>query len=142
VSHSPGPRLLAEVSSGVAMCPRALRSAFLGGGGELRCCHVSHGSGLCLPERGAPLLPCVTWPRWTVDHRNKKGLAALGTQLGSHVSKARSCITKAPVDVQAATVHPHSAASTQLTTPGHGYSGGMTQQVGIMGWAMFRVVER
>jgi hypothetical protein len=34
----------------------------------------------------------------------KKGLAALGTQLGSRVSMVRSCVTEALVDVQAATV--------------------------------------
>jgi hypothetical protein len=56
----------------------------------------------------------------------KKALAALGTQLGSRVSMARSCVTEAPVDVQAATVRLYSAVSVQLTTPGHGYSGDMT----------------
>jgi hypothetical protein len=52
----------------------------------------------------------------------KKGLAALGTQLGSRISKAHSCVTEAPADVQAATVRPHSAALAQLITPGHGYN--------------------
>jgi hypothetical protein len=72
----------------------------------------------------------------------KKGLAALGTQLGSRVSKARSCVTGAPADMQAATVHPYSAASAQLTTPGHGYSGDMTRQYGTTGRVMFSAIER
>jgi hypothetical protein len=37
-----GPRLLVEVSSGAATCPRAPGSTFLRG--KVRCCHVSHGS--------------------------------------------------------------------------------------------------
>jgi hypothetical protein len=45
-------------------------------------------------------------------------------------------------DVQAATVQLYSAASAQLTTSGHGYSGDMTQHVGTMGWAMFSAAER
>jgi hypothetical protein len=51
-------------------------------------------------------------------------------QLGSRVSKVRSCVTEAPVDVQAATVRLYGAASAQLTTPGHGYRGDTTRQVG------------
>jgi hypothetical protein len=83
--------------------------------GELRRYHMSHDSGLCFPERGAPVLPRVprlrALPSWegssgvvtcpTAPNRSwtiwiKKGLAALGTHLGSRVSKAHSCITKAP----------------------------------------------
>jgi hypothetical protein len=45
--------------------------------GELQCCHVFHG------------------PRRVVDHRNK-GLTILGTQLGSRVFMARSCVIEAP----------------------------------------------
>jgi hypothetical protein len=70
----------------------------------------------------------------------KKGLAALGTQLGSRVSRARSCVTEVLGDVQAATVWLYSVASAQLTTPGHGYNGNMTRQDGIMALAMFRIV--
>jgi hypothetical protein len=55
-------------------------------------------------------------------------------QLGSRVSMAHSCVTEAPVVVQAATVHPYGAASAQLTTPRHGYSGDMTRQDGTTGW--------
>jgi hypothetical protein len=64
---------------------------------ELRCCHMSHGSGLCLPERGAPVLTRVPRPPgglWTTGI--KKGLAALGIQLGSHIFKTHSGVTKAP----------------------------------------------
>jgi hypothetical protein len=89
---------------------------------------VSHSSGLYLPERGAPgAATCPTAPGglWTIGI--KKGLAALGTQLGSRVSKAHSCITKAPADVQAATLHLYSVASAQLNTPRHGYRGDTTR---------------
>jgi hypothetical protein len=34
----------------------------------------------------------------------KEGLAALGTQLGSRIFKAYSCITEEPADMQVATV--------------------------------------
>jgi hypothetical protein len=46
--------------------------------GELRCCHVPHD------------------PQWAVDHTNKEGLPAPGTQLGSYVSKAWLRVTEAP----------------------------------------------
>jgi hypothetical protein len=46
--------LLAEVSFDATTCPMTLGSA--SPRGELRCYHVSHGSGLCLHERGAPVL--------------------------------------------------------------------------------------
>jgi hypothetical protein len=72
----------------------------------------------------------------------KKSLAALGTQLGSCVSKACSYVTEVTADMHAATVHPHIAVSAQLTTPGHGYNSDMTRQDGITGRAMFSVVER
>jgi hypothetical protein len=122
---------------------------------------VSHGSGLYRPERGAPVLPCAprlgalpSWEGssgatmcpttldglWTIGI--KKGLAALGTQLGSCVSKVCLYVNEAPADVHAATVHPYSAASAQLTTPGHGYRGDMTRQDGIMVHVMFSAAER
>jgi hypothetical protein len=84
---------------------------------------------------------CPTAPGglWTTGI--KKGLAALGTQIGSHVSKARSCVTEAPAVVQAITLRPYSAASAQLTTPGHGYSGNRTRQYGTTIRAMFSVAE-
>jgi hypothetical protein len=72
----------------------------------------------------------------------KKGLAAIDTQLGSHVSKAHSCVTEAPTDVQAATMRPYSTASAQLTISGHGYSGDVTRQDGITGRTMFNAAER
>jgi hypothetical protein len=131
VSHSLGPHLLVEVSSGAATCPRALGSAFVRV--ELRCCHVSHGSRLCLPERELRCCHVSHSPGglWTIGI--KKDLAALGTQLDSCVSKARSCVTKVPADVQDATVHPYSVALGQLTTPGHDYNGDMTRQDGTTG---------
>jgi hypothetical protein len=72
----------------------------------------------------------------------KKGLAALATQLGSCVSMARSCITEAPADVQAAIVRPYSAMSAQLTTLGHGYRGDTTRQDGTTVHAMFSAAEQ
>jgi hypothetical protein len=83
---------------------------------ELWCCHVSHGSELCLPERGALLLPriprlralssweessgvatCPTAPGGLWTTWIKKGLATLSTQLGSRVSKSRSCVTEVTI---------------------------------------------
>jgi hypothetical protein len=66
----------------------------------------------------------------------------LGTQLGSRVFKARSCVTEVHVDVHVAAVRLYSAALAQLTTPGHGYNADMTQQDGTTGRAMFSAVER
>jgi hypothetical protein len=86
------------------------------------------------------MCPTTSDGLWTTGI--KKGLAVLGTQLGSRISKARSCVTEAPVDVQAATVCLHSAASAQLTTPGYGYSGDMTRQDGITGRDRFSAAER
>jgi hypothetical protein len=77
---------------------------------------------------------------WTTEI--KKSLAAVGMQLGSHVSKARSCVTEAPADVQAAIVCPYNAASAQLTTSGHGYNGDVTRQDGITGRAMFSATKQ
>jgi hypothetical protein len=62
----------------------------------------------------------------------KKCLAALDTQLGSRVYKARSCITEVPAEV----------SSAQLTTPGHGYRGDTTRQDGTTVRAMFSATER
>jgi hypothetical protein len=69
-----------EGSSGTATCPTARGSAFLRG--ELQCYHVSHGSELCLPERGALVLPRVPRSRRAVNHRNKEMLSC-----PSHVAR-------------------------------------------------------
>jgi hypothetical protein len=98
VSHGLGSRLLAEVSSDVATCPTAQCFAFLRG--ELRC--------------GAATCPTSPGGLWTPEI--KKGLAALGTQLGSRVFKAHSCVTEAPADVHAATMRLYNAASAALGT--------------------------
>jgi hypothetical protein len=71
----------------------------------------------------------------------KKGLVALGTQLGSRIFKAHSCVTEAPADVHVATVCLYSAASAQLTTPGHSYKGDMTRQDSTTVRVMFSAVE-
>jgi hypothetical protein len=85
---------------------------------------------------------CPTAPGglWTTGI--KKGLVAHGMQLGSRVFKARSFVTEASADVQAATVRPYSAASAQLTTHGYGYSGDVTRQDGITGQVIFSATER
>jgi hypothetical protein len=76
ISCSLEPHLPAEVGSSAIMCIVALDLASLlrralmlprvpqfqtlpPWRDELRCCHVSHGAGLCLPERGAPVQQCV-----------------------------------------------------------------------------------
>jgi hypothetical protein len=108
---------------------------------ELRCYHMSHGSDLCLPERDVLVLSCVPPPPDRLCTAGiKKGLPVLDMQLGSRVSKAHSCVTEAPADVHAAIVSLYSAASTQLTTPVHGYNGDMTRQDGITMLTMFNTV--
>jgi hypothetical protein len=104
---------------------------------------MSHGPGprlLTEVSSGAAMCPTAPGGLWTTGI--KKDLVILGTQVGSRVSKARSCVTETPVDVQAATVCLYSAASAQLTTPGHDYSGDMTQQDGITGRDNFSAAER
>jgi hypothetical protein len=76
ISCSFGPHLPAEVGFDATTCPTTPDLASLlrwasalprvpqlrtlpPWWGELRCCHVSHGSGLCIPERGAPVLSRV-----------------------------------------------------------------------------------
>jgi hypothetical protein len=86
------------------------------------------------------MCPTALGELWTT--RIKKGLVVLGTQLGLHVFKVCSCVTEASVDVQAAIVRLYIATSAKLTTPGHGYSGDMTQQDGTTGRTMFSAVER
>jgi hypothetical protein len=73
----------------------------------------------------------------------KKCLAAPGTQLGSHVFKARSRVTEAPARrvTHVATVWFNSAMSAQLTTLGHGYSGDTIRQDGTMVLAMFSITR-
>jgi hypothetical protein len=85
---------------------------------------------------------CPTTPGgpWTTGI--KKDLAALRTQLGSRVSKARSCATEAPAYVHAATVRLYNAASTQLTTPEHDYRDDMTRQDDTTIRVMFSTAER
>jgi hypothetical protein len=108
VSHGSGPCLPDEVSSGAATYPMALGSASLRG--KLRCCHVSHG------------------PRQAVDHRNKEMLSC--------PRHARALLRRLQ-DMHATTMRLYSATSAQLTTPGHDYSGDMTQQDGTTALAMF-----
>jgi hypothetical protein len=79
--------------------------------GELRCCHVPHG------------------PQQAVDHRNKErptcprhtvGLVCVQSMVACYRGAYKVC-------GQAVTVWFNSATQTQLTTPGHGYSGDTTQ---------------
>jgi hypothetical protein len=108
----------------------------------LRRCHVPRGFGPYLPaweSSDAATCPAdLNGPRIS---GTKKGLAGLGMQLGTRVSKARLRITEVPArqvarrrhhDPQTvqigATVPCYSATPTQLTTPGYGCSGDVTQQ--------------
>jgi hypothetical protein len=75
VSYVSGPRLLAEVGSGTAMCLTALDPASLRGG---------------LRAAMRPAVPCG--PRISSI---KKSLASLPVQLGMHVSNTRTHVSKA-----------------------------------------------
>jgi hypothetical protein len=86
------------------------------------------------------MCPMTPGGPWTTGI--KKDLAALRTQLGSRVFKARSCATEAPAYVHAATVHLYNAASTQLSTSEHGYRGDMTRQDDTTIRVMFSTAER
>jgi hypothetical protein len=66
--------------------------------------HVSQIRALPSREVTSGAATCTTAPGGLYSTGIKKGLAALGTQLGSRVFKARSCIAEAPGDVQAAIV--------------------------------------
>jgi hypothetical protein len=66
--------------------------------GGLQCCHVSHSSRPYLPNKkgsGAVACPMIPYGLWASTI--KKGLAHLPMQLGSHVSKARVHVLKAPI---------------------------------------------
>jgi hypothetical protein len=76
MSLSSGPYLPAKVGSGAAMCQMAPASASSRGSSEAATCPTTP-SGL-----------------WTIGI--KKDLTALGTQLGSHISKVCSRVTEAP----------------------------------------------
>jgi hypothetical protein len=91
--------------------------------GKLRCCHVPHG------------------PSGLLTTRIKKALAASGMQLGSHVSKAWSRVTKAAAKAcgHAATVQFNSATHAQLTTPRHRYSGDTTRHDGTIALTIFSI---
>jgi hypothetical protein len=91
---SSGPRLPAEVGSDTITCPMASGSTFPRV--ELRRCHVFLSSGPHLPAKvspGAATYPMALIGLWTTGI--KKGISSPGTQLGSHVSKARVRVTKA-----------------------------------------------
>jgi hypothetical protein len=74
-SRGSRPHSTSEVGSGAAMCPMVLDPASL--------------------PKGASVLPRVHGTLWAIGI--KKGLAALGMQRGSQVTKACSCVTEAPV---------------------------------------------
>jgi hypothetical protein len=62
--------------------------------GGLWCCHVAPASHPREESSNAATYPMAPSGLWTT--RIKKGLAVPGTQLGSHVSKARLRVTEAP----------------------------------------------
>jgi hypothetical protein len=94
--------------------------------GELRCYHAPHG------------------PQRAVDNRNKEGpscprhtagLACVQSMVTCYRGACKAC-------GHAATVQFNSATQTQLTTPGHDYSGDTTQQDGTTGRTRFSAAER
>jgi hypothetical protein len=126
-----------EESSGAATCssapdlaslPRWAPAMSRGPGlasprGELWCYHVPHG------------------PQPAVDHRNKErsscprhaaGLACVQSMVVCYRGDYKAC-------GQAATVRFNSVAQAQLTTPGRGYSGDMTQQDDTTMLTMFSI---
>jgi hypothetical protein len=97
--------------------------------GELQCCHMSHGCGLCLSERRALMLSRTPRPQRAVDHRNKERsscsrhtnrLVCFQSTLKRYWGACKTC-------GHAATVWFNSAIPAQLTTPEHGYSGDTTR---------------
>jgi N-acetylglucosamine-6-phosphate deacetylase len=87
------------------------------------------------------MLPRPTAPDGLCTTGIKKCLADLGTHLGSHISKARSCVSEALANVQAAIVRSPQCSVGSVDTHIHGYSGDMTRQDGITGRAMFSATE-
>jgi hypothetical protein len=92
-----GPRLLllAELSSGAATCSLAPDLASLSRW-ALPLPHVPWLRALPPREESSSAATYPMAPSGLCTTGIKKGLAALGTQLGLHVSKARSCVTEAP----------------------------------------------
>jgi hypothetical protein len=91
--------------------------------GELLCCHIPHG------------------PQWTMDHRNKEEpncprhaarLACVQSTVACYRRICKAC-------EHAAIVRFNSAMRSQLTTPGHGYSGDTNQQDGSTTLTMFNI---
>jgi hypothetical protein len=67
------------------------------GCGGFRRCHVSYGSGLCLPaEVGSAAATCPTAPCGPRTSSIKKSLSVLPVQLGTHVPNARPQVSNAP----------------------------------------------
>jgi hypothetical protein len=83
-----------------------------------------------------PMAPSGLWTT-----RIKKGLAAPGTQLGSHVSKSTVAYYRGACKAcrHANTVRFNSTTHAQLTTPGHDYSGDTTRQDGTTALTMFNI---
>jgi hypothetical protein len=92
VSHGSGLCLLERRAPALPRVPQLRTSPPCRG--ELRRCHVAPASPPREESSGAATYPTAPSGLWTTGI--KKGLAVLGTQLGSHVSKARSCVTEAP----------------------------------------------
>jgi hypothetical protein len=174
VSRGPGPRLLAESSSGAAMCSSAPDLASLPRWAPALPCFLwlralsprdeSSGTATCssVPDlaslsRWSPALPrgpglasprgelwCCHVPhghQWAMDHRNKErpscpthaaGLACVQSTVACFRGACKTCR-------QTATVRFNSATQTQLTTPGHGYSGDTTRQDGTTALTMFSI---
>jgi hypothetical protein len=113
VSIDSRPRLLVEVGSDAATSLPALDPASLQGWalvlpcapqlqtplphkGGLRRCHMAHNSGLCLLWGELRCSHVSHGSQCPVGHGNKERHSCTRHQLGSHISKARSRVTKAP----------------------------------------------
>jgi hypothetical protein len=126
-----------EESSGAAMCssapdhaiqsrwaPELPRAPGLASPrGEARCCHVPHGL------------------QWAMDHKNKERPSYLRHAAGLTCVQSTIVCYRGPCKAcgLAATVRFNSGTQAQLTIPGHGYSGDMTQQDGPTALTTFSI---
>jgi hypothetical protein len=160
VSCGPRPCLCAEVGSGTSMClvapdlasllrcapalPRVpqLRTSLPCRGG-LRRFHMSHGSGLCLPEGESSGATTSLRLLQAVENRNKERLscprhaAKLACFQGTLACYQGVYKTCGHVTI----VWFNSATPAQLTTHGHGYIADTTRQYGTMALAMFSTLR-
>jgi hypothetical protein len=87
------------------------------------------------------MLPRTPRPQRAVDHRNKEGPSCLRHAVGLVCVQSTVACYRGVCKAcgQAATVRFNSATQSQLTTPGHGYSGDTTRQDGTTALTMFSI---